>query len=313
VAQQQRDWDVVVIGGANTDFLVQGNRLPSPGETVECDSFYEGAGGKGLNQAVAVARLGGRVALIARVGRDARGDSLLTTMEGEGIAGHYVARDPDRSTGVALIIVGQRGEKQIAWAPGANRSLRIEDVEAARPALARTRMVLAPLEAPVEVLRFAMELARSAGARTVLDAGPAVPLPEDMLRLVDVVRANAGEAEALTGLAVRDRDGARRAARSLLKTGVAAAAIQAGDEGNLLVWDEGERFLPRVVVKSVDATGAGDAFAAALAVTLGEGWGFAEAGRFANAAAALATTVVGAQSGLPTRAEVERLLSAPPA
>jgi ribokinase len=307
---QQRDWDVVVVGGANTDFLIRGERLPSRGETVEGEAFHEGAGGKGLNQAVAVARLGGRVALVARVGRDARGDALVAAMEREGVDGRYVVRDPNQPSGVALIIVGAGGDKQIATAPGANRALQVGDVEVAREALTRTRMLLAPLEAPLEVLKAAMTLARAAGARTVLDAGPATPLTDDFLRLVDVLRANAGEAEALTGIPPRDRDGARRAAQALLAKGVAAAAIEAGDEGNLLVWSDGERFLPRVSVASVDATGAGDAFAAALAVTLGEGWGLPEAGRFANAAAALATTVVGAQPGLPTRPQVEELLRA---
>jgi ribokinase len=313
VGEQQRDWDVrdwdvVVFGGANTDFLVQGERLPVPGETVECASFHEGAGGKALNQAVAAARLGGRVALLARIGRDARGDILLATMERELVAGRFVVRDPDLQTGVALIMVGAGGEKQIAWAPGANHALRISDVEAARDALARTRMLLAPLEAPLDVIQAAMRLAHATGARTIVDAGPAVPLPDDMLRLVHVLRANAGEAEALTGIPVRDRASARRAAQALLAKGITAAAIQAGDEGNLLVWQEDEVFLQRIPLDSVDATGAGDAFAAALAITLGEGWTYAEAGRFANAAAALATTVVGAQPGLPTRMEVEALL-----
>jgi ribokinase len=299
---------VVVIGGANTDFLVQGKRLPLPGETVASDSFYEGAGGKGLNQAVAVARLGGRVALVARVGRDARGDALLATMERAGVAGPYVVRDPDQHTGVALIIVGSGGEKQIAWVPGANRALQVADVETARGALSGTRMLLAPLEAPIEVLQAAMELARASGARTVLDAGPAVSLPHAVLQLVDVLRANASEAEALTGVSVRDQGSARRAAQDLLAQGVAVAAIQAGDEGNLVLWPQGECFLPRLPVEAVDATGAGDAFAAALAVTLGEGLGYVEAGRFANAAAALATTAVGAQDGLPTRPQVAAFL-----
>src|SRR5687767_14604361 len=260
----QADWDVIVVGGANTDYLVGGERLPAPGETVEGKTFHEGAGGKGLNQAVAVARLGGRVAFIGRVGSDPRGEALLATMEREQVDPRFVHRDAERPTGVALILVRADGEKQIMTAPGANRALDTSDVERAKQALQRTLMLLAPLEAPLDVLRAAARLGRGSGARFVLDAGPALRVPGEFLRQVDVLRANAAEASALTQVQVRDRDSALRAGRLLMDRGIKIVALQAGEEGNLILSADGVHFFPRVPVASVDATGAGDAFAASL-------------------------------------------------
>ncbi|HEY9805357.1 MAG TPA: PfkB family carbohydrate kinase, partial [Candidatus Obscuribacterales bacterium] len=139
---------------------------------------------------------------------------------------------------------------------------------------------------------------------------PAVPLPDELLQLIDVIRPNSSEAEVITGVKVTDPDSARQAARILLQRGVGAVAVQAGDAGNLLIWPEGECLLPKVPVPTVDATGAGDAFAAAIAVALAENQPWTEAGRFANAAAAIATTGIGAQTALPTQAAIRQLLAA---
>jgi ribokinase len=303
------EWDVVVVGSANTDFSVRGPKLPAAGETVGGEEFHEGAGGKGANQAVAAARLGARTALVARVGRDRRGDELLRGLAAEGVDLRHVAHDPDAPTGAAIIMVDRKGEKSILVAPGANGRMGAADVDAAAGMIQAARVVLCQLEIPLETVLTACRLARAAGARVVLDPAPARPVPDELLRLLDVIRPNASEAETLTGVKVRDRKSARRAADVLLGRGVGAVAVQAGDEGDLLVWGEGECWLPRFPVKSVDATGAGDAFAAGLAVMLAEGRPLNEAGPFASAAAALATTAVGAQSALPRRDAVLRLLS----
>jgi ribokinase len=302
------EWDVVVVGGANTDYLVRGPELPAPGQTVEGDEFQVGPGGKGANQAVAVARLGARVAFVARMGDDAWGEELLAQLAGEGVDVRHVLRGPGAPTGVALIMVDRNGRKQILTAPGANRHLTVADVEAAT-AIREARVVLSQLEVPLETVAAALRLAREAGAKVVLDPAPAIPLPDEVLRLVDLVRANSSEAEVLTGVKVRDRASARQAAEQLLKREAGAAVVQAGDEGNLLVWPGGECWTANVPVEAVDATGAGDAHAAALAVMLAEGRPLEEAGPFANAAAALATTKVGAQAGLPRRDAVLKLLA----
>jgi ribokinase len=305
-------WDVVVVGGAITDFYGAVQRLPEAGEVTHSDHFLESPGGMGANQAVASARLGARVAFVGRVGRDARGDALIERLRAEGVDTQYVVHDPDVPTGVATVLIDPDGRQQIWVAPGANRRLSPANVQAAAPAITRTRVLLTQLEIPVPAAAAALHLARQAGTRTLLDSGPPGPLPDDLLALVDLIRANSREAHALTGIRVQDSASARQAAELLLGRGAGAVAVQVGsthDEGNLLVWPGGERFLPRIPVHCVDDTGAGDAFSAAVAVMLAEGRSLHEAGLFARAAAALATTVLGAMPSLPTRAAVEALLA----
>lgn len=306
-----RAWDVVVVGGAITDFYGAVQRLPEAGETLHSDRFLESPGGMGANQAVASARLGARVAFVGRVGRDARGGALIDQLQAEGVDTSCVRRDPEVATGVATILMDPDGRHQIWVAPGANRRLSPVDVQAAAPAITRTRVLLIQLEIPVPAAGAALQLGRQAGARTLLDPGPRVTPPDDLLRLVDVIRANAREAEALTGVPIRDRATARQAADLLLDRGVGAAAVQVGDEGDLLAWPGGERFLPRIPVHCVDDTGAGDAFSAALAVMLAEGRSLDEAGPFASAAAALASTTLGAMPALPRRDAILVLLARP--
>ncbi|MBX6312675.1 MAG: ribokinase [Isosphaeraceae bacterium] len=304
--------NLVVVGGINSDYLVRGPRLPSPGENLEGDRFLETPGGKGANQAVAAARLGARVALVARVGADDRGRALLSRLAGEGIAIGLVVHDGEAPTGATVIQIDGRGQKQTLAAPGANRRLAVEDVRRAGALIRSARAVLVQLEIPLECVAEALRLGRAAGALVVLDPAPPVPLPEELLRLVNVIKPNAREAEVLTGIAVRDRDSARIAAGRLLDRGVGAVAVQAGDAGNLIVWHDGELWLPTIPVASVDTTGAGDAFTAALAVALAEDRPWAEAGPFALAAAALATTALGAQAALPHRDAIHALLAQPP-
>ncbi|HEV8254579.1 MAG TPA: ribokinase [Vicinamibacteria bacterium] len=302
-------WDVVVVGGANTDYLIHSPRLPAPGETVQGDAFQEAAGGKGANQAVAAARLGARVAFVGCLGADERAKELKRRVEAEAVDTRCVVERAGEPTGVALIVVGDGGEKSIAAYLGANRRLSIDDVRRAAEPLRSTAVVLLQLEVPLETVEEAARIGAESGAKVVLDPAPARPLPDDLLRRLTLVRPNSGEARVLTGIEVRDRASAREAAEQLRRRGAAAAAVQAGQEGDLLVWAEGEAWLPRLAVKSVDATGAGDAFAAAMAVALAEGRPWPEAGRFASAAAALKTTRLGAQAGLPRRSEVDALLA----
>jgi ribokinase len=280
--------------------------MPSPGETVEGFEFQTGAGGKGANQAVAAARLGARVAFVGRVGADARGAEMVAQLEAEGVDCRYLMRDRRHTTGAALIMVSRDGEKSILTAPGANRHLALADVRRANRAIASTRVLLAQFEAPRAVVLSAARQAYDYGARIVLDPAPPSYAPGDeLLRLVYLIKPNAHETEALTGINPHDRSSARRAAHCLLERGVKVASIEGGRKGNLLVWSGGELWLPRIRVASVDATGAGDAYAAAFAMALAEEQTLPAAARFANAAAALKTTRVGAQAGLPKRKEVE--------
>ena len=290
-------WDVVVVGGANTDYLVRGKRLPQPGETLEGDVFQNAIGGKGVNQAVAASRMGARVAFVGRVGNDGRGDQIIEGLDREGVDTSFISCTDHGPTGVALVMVDDKGEKQILTAPGVNRDMRIEDVERAATAIRSAKVLLTQLEVPVKVVHAALRVARASGVTTILDPAPAHPLAPAFLRHVDIIRPNSGEARALTGIECRNRSSARQAAQALLSKGAGTAIVQAG-----------ERWLPHIPVRSLDATGAGDAFLGTLAALLARGNDLATSSRFANAASALATTKLGAQASLPAYAEVLSLL-----
>jgi ribokinase len=205
-------------------------------------------------------------------------------------------------------MVDDSGKKQIFAASGAIKRLDVECVRAAAPALQSTCVVLAQFEAPPASVVEAFRLARTANAQTVLDPAPAVSCPPELFAMVDVIRPNAAEATTLTGIVVRDRSTARAAGERMLEMGAGAAIVPSGDEGILVLSLAGEHWIPRLQVASVDATGAGDAFVAALAAKLAAGDDLADAAQFANAAAALSTTRFGAQTGLPRRDEVVALL-----
>ena len=299
-----------MVGGANYDFLVRGGRLPKPGETTQGEALHEGSGGKGANQAIAAARAGARVALIARVGVDARGDAVVEAVGREGVDVRWVRRDTVAPTGVALIMVGDDGEKQIHVAPGAN--LRLTPADLPPDALEDAVVVLAQFEAPPATIEVALRRARLGGARTVLDPAPPRPGAEEVVAHAHVVRPNAVEARSLTGVEVVDFESASLAARTLLGRGAVAAIVQAGDAGDVLVFHSDdrteERRLPRFEVPTVDATGAGDVFAGSLAAMLAQQRPLPDACVYAGAAAALKTTKVGATSG-PLRSEVLSFLA----
>lgn len=303
-------WDIVVVGGAYTDYVVRGEQLPTIGETVVGQEFLTEPGGKGANQAAAAARLGaGRVAFVGRVGSDARGDEIIRQFQAEQVDTQYITHDQSLPTGISLIQVNKQGSTQMMVALGASHALTINDVYHASAALTSTKVLLTQLEVPLDAALAAIRLAGQSGAKIIFDPAPASPVPGELFPMVDVIKPDTKEAETLTGLHVTDRASARQAAQHLLEQGVKAVAVQAGNQGDLLVWQGGERWLPRIPVHAVDATGAGDTFAAALAVALAEGRSLEEAGPFASAAAALKTTKLGARAALPRRQEVEAFLS----
>ncbi|HEX9030148.1 MAG TPA: ribokinase [Anaerolineales bacterium] len=299
-------WDIIVVGGINIDFMARSRHLPVAGFTIEGDLFRRVAGGKGANQAVAAARLGASIALVGCIGDDDAGQELLALLEEEGIDNQFIVTDSLAPTGVTLTQVDNQGKRQSISVPGANYRLAVSNIPSA--AIATARAVLVQMDVPIDCVRETSRLGHSAGAKVILDPSPPIHLPDELLRLADVVKPNAHEAEVLTGIHVHDRASARVAADRLRDRGVKAVAIQAGNEGNLIVWEDGVSWNPLLPVNTVDTTGAGDAFAAGLAVALADGLSLEEAGPFANAAAALATTDFGPQTALPTRAAVEELL-----
>jgi ribokinase len=300
--------DVLVIGGANFDYSIATSKLPKPGETVVGKFLLEAPGGKGANQAIAARRLGAQVAFVGRVGADDRGRQILAALEDEDIDTSRCAMDRAALTGVALIVVGPDGNKTIVTAPGANHRLTPGDIDHADALFDRARVVLLQLEAGLLPALTAARRAKEAGALVVLDAAPPIAHVDELLACCDVVRANGSEAKVLTGIDVVDIETARKAAHELCGDGAAFVTTPTGD---LLVFADGqEAWYPRQHVDVVDATGAGDAFAAGIAVGLAEGRSLVDAGWLGCAAAALKTTRLGAQDGLPERGEVERFLSA---
>lgn len=293
------------MGSLNMDLVVKVPRLPQVGETVTGGVFSTFPGGKGANQAVAAARLGASVAVVGRVGADAFGMQLLEALRREGVDVAAVRADPESPTGVAAIGVDEQGRNLILVAPGANARLLPHDVD--EQVVARSQVLLLQLEIPMVTVLHAARVARRYGAWVCLDPAPAAPLPEELYRLVDVLNPNEVEAAALTGMPIRTLEDAQRAARVLLNRGVRYPVIGLGDRGSYYLSSEEAGHVPALGVHAVDTAAAGDAFAAALGVALGEGSPLREAVRFATCAAGLKVTRMGAQS-MPSRAEVEAAL-----
>jgi ribokinase len=299
--------EILVVGSINMDLAVRCPHIPVPGETILGQSLVESPGGKGANQAVAAGRLGGRVAMIGCLGRDAYGRTLRGLLRADGVADDYLLERGERS-GVALIEVGAAGENSIVVVPGANALLQPEDVERAFAAAPAARVLLLQLEIPLETVCSAAALARARGLMVILDPAPARPLPDSLLVDVDLLLPNQGEAAVLAGLPVGTREEALAAAQRLRARGVRSVLVKLGADGVLLPAEAGGGHVPGRRVTAVDSTGAGDTLAGALAVALMEGKTLPEAVAFANAAAALSTTRPGAQAAVPARAEVDRLL-----
>ena len=299
---------IVVVGSSNTDMIVKLPRLPKPGETIGDGAFSTAAGGKGANQAVAAARAGADVGLVARVGGDSFGEQAITGFVGDGIDVEHVTRDPAAPSGVALIFVDEKGENSIAVAPGANAGLTPNDVEAAEELITGADVVVMQLETPLETVERAATLAREHGARVILNPAPAQPLSDEILGNVSILTPNESEAELLTGIQVEGDAGAEEAARALVARGVETVILTLGSRGAFVFESESGELVPGFEVDAVDTTAAGDVFNGSLAVGLAEGMPLARAVGFANAAAALSVTKLGAQPSAPTRAEIDTFL-----
>jgi ribokinase len=299
---------IVVVGSANVDMVVKSPHIPRPGETVLGGEFTMVPGGKGANQAVAAARMGGAVTFVARVGSDAFGAQALEGFRTEGIVTDYVIRDPEAAHGVALILVDDGGENAIAVAPGANSRLTPEDVEAAEPAFAACDLVLLQLEVPLPAVQAAAALAKKHGKTLMLNPAPYLAVPDELLAAVDILTPNETEAEMLLGGGEAGLGGVAGTAEELIRRGVGCVIVTLGREGVFVVTPETQYHVAGRRMKAVDTTAAGDAFSGALAVAIGEGLAFEQAVRYAVAASAVSVTRLGAQSSLPSRAEVEALL-----
>ncbi len=292
---------IVVIGSSNTDMVVQSDHLPKPGETVLGGEFIMNPGGKGANQAVAAARLGGEVTFIARVGEDVFGKEAIKGFQSHGIDTTYTRIDKDSPSGVALIMVDEHGENSISVALGANSSMQKEDIDMAENALNEAKFVLIQLEIPLDVVEHAVRSATRKGLNVVLNPAPAQPLSDDLLSSLYMITPNETEAELLTGIKVDDEISARLAANALQGKGVDIVVITMGSLGAYVLSKELDELIPCPSVKAVDTTAAGDTFNGALVVGLAEGMHLMEAVEFANKAASYSVTIMGAQASTPSR------------
>ena len=295
----------MVIGSSNTDLLIKTDRIPDPGETVLGGTFMMNAGGKGANQAVAVARMGGDVIFVTRIGDDMFGRGSLAGYERDGIDVSHIIKDKAAPSGVALITVDAKGEKCIVVAPGANNRLLPADIDAVADAIRHSEYLLMQMEIPMETIEHAAAIACEAGKKVVLNPAPAACLSDRLLSGLYLITPNRSESRLLTGVTVADWESAERAADVLLERGVGNVVITLGSLGSLVRNRELSERVPACRVEAVDTTAAGDVFNGALCVALAEGRTLVEAVRFATRASAISVTRMGAQSSIPTRSELD--------
>ena len=299
---------VVVVGSLNVDLVVGLQRMPAPGETVMGETLERHPGGKGLNQAVAAARLGARVSMIGAVGSDDSGAWLRGIVEAEGIDATSLVT-ADGPSGTALIEVDSTGMNRIVVIPGANAALTADHVTAAINSLDDVAVVLAQGEVPLEAIAAAMAAGRARGARTILNPAPVRDYPGSLLALVDFLVPNEHEAAHLSGLPTESLVDANEAAHHFTGRGVPHAIITRGARGAVWVSPSSSGSVAAYRVSPVDTVAAGDAFCGGLAAALASGEPLPDALRWASAAGALATTIAGAVPSLPTRDAVEQLLT----
>jgi ribokinase len=296
---------ITVIGSSNTDLVAKTPRMPAPGETVLGAEFITAPGGKGANQAVAAARLGGEVTLIAKVGRDTFGEQALENFKRDRIITDLVFRDEQAPSGVALIFVDEAGENTIAVAAGANANLSREEIDQARTTIESADAVLLQLEIPLQTVAHAISIASAANIPIILNPAPAQPpSPSFLNEKLTFLTPNEVEASLLSGVEVNDDVSAEKAGRELLKYGISHIILTLGAMGAMLVNAKQSRLFPTKQVEVVDTTAAGDVFNGAFAYAIAKGEKSAKAIEFATAAATLSVTRLGAQPSIPTADEV---------
>lgn len=294
---------IIVAGSANTDMVVKAKKLPLPGETILGGHFFMCAGGKGANQAVAAARLGGNVGLVAKLGNDSFGKQTIEGLKKEGIDTHHIFTDEQAPSGIALIIVNDEGENCIVVAAGANANLLPDDIDAVND-LCEAEIILTQLEIPMETITKLAANAKANNQRLILNPAPAQLLDDALLKGLFLITPNETEASLLTGIKVSDEKSASQAARALLNKGVRNVIITLGKQGAYFQNDFIKLKVDAPAVHAIDTTAAGDTFNGALAVALTEKMGWQHAMEFAVEAASISVTRSGAQSSIPYRNEI---------
>ena len=299
---------IVVVGSYNVGLFIKGDRLPVMGETLIGHTFYEGAGGKGSNQALCTGKLGGDVRYVGCIGNDKYGQDALNVYEEMGLSSEFIFVDETIHSGVSFVMIDAHGDNMISVALGANNRLAPAHIDKAKEVIRESAVLACQLEGPIDTFVYALKTARSLGVMTLLDPAPACPLPDEAYQNTDLIVPNETETEILTGIQVDTIENAIHAGQVLRDRGVRTAIVKLGSRGCVLVSENETRHYPAPEVESLDATGAGDAFAGGLMVALSEEKSLHDAIVFATCVAALSVTKVGVVNALPDREQVETLL-----
>lgn len=301
---------VCVFGSLNMDMVMGVVKLPLPGETVRSKNYELLAGGKGGNQAIAVARQNVPVQMVGRVGYDSYGNRLLDSMEKEGIGVDGIVMDTQASTGIAVVTVADTGENHIILSAGANGNMGLDDVARLKPLLAKSKYLMLQLEIPLKTVTAAAKAAKEAGVKVILDPAPAQAIAhEELFKLVDIITPNQIEASRLCGFPVLNPSDGLSAAKAIQRRGIPEVVVTLGEHGSFCATANAAMAVPPYRVTALDTTACGDAFNGAMVAALYQGRSFFEACQWGNAAGALTATRPGTQVSIPHHFELEGFLS----
>lgn len=287
--------------------VIKSYKIPSPGETILGGKFFMNPGRKGANQAVSAARLGGNVTFVAKIGDDIFGKQSKQTFENEKINIDNLFLDLDNPSGIALITVDSKAENCIVVAPGSNGKLNKLDIDNAKKSILESEILLMQLEIPIETVLYAAQMASAAGKKIILNPAPATMLPDELFKMLYILTPNETEASFLSGIEVIDQETAEKVALIIRGKKTPVVIITMGSKGALICTDKGAELIPAPNIKAIDTTAAGDVFNGALAVALSEGLDLVKSVEFANKAATISVTRLGAQSSAPYRNELSEL------
>ena len=296
--------NICVIGSLNMDLVVNVDTMPKPGQTIIGSNFKEVPGGKGANQAVAMARLNGNVSMIGKVGEDGFGQTLINSLKNDKVDTTYIQTSKG-ATGVALITVDKNAQNSIVVSPGANFEVKEDDIDNNIEAIKNSDIVVLQLETPLNTIKYALNKAKELNKYTILNPAPAVKLDDEIIKNVDLLTPNETELEIISGVSIETEEDIQKAAQIMIEKGVKELIVTLGSKGSLYINKEKSMFKKAYKVEAVDTTAAGDSYTGALAVALSQDKSIEDAMDFASKVGALSVLKEGAQSSLPTLEDVE--------
>lgn len=296
--------NICVIGSLNMDLVVNVDTMPKPGQTIIGSNFKEVPGGKGANQAVAMARLNGNVSMIGKVGEDGFGQTLINSLKNDKVDTTYI-QTAKGATGVALITVDKNAQNSIVVSPGANFEVKEDDIDNNIEAIKNSDIVVLQLETPLNTIKYALNKAKELNKYTILNPAPAVKLDDEIIKNVDLLTPNETELEIISGVSIETEEDIQKAAQIMIEKGVKELIVTLGSKGSLYINKEKSMFKKAYKVEAIDTTAAGDSYTGALAVALSQDKNIEDAMDFASKVGALSVLKEGAQSSLPTLEDVK--------